>query len=343
MNQKVSPTLIGGFVLGALAVLICGILAFGSGRFFRSTKEFVLYFDGSVNGLHIGAPVKLKGVEIGSVKNILLQIEKGTTLNKIPVIIQIDPDKLTSRGVPVAEALDPKRMPEFFQRGFRGQLQTESLVTGVLYVGLDFFSGTPIDLVQKPGGDYKYPEIPTIETEIAHAQDTVTRIVAKLEAIDFDTITTSVTKATDGVAQLANSPALKASLLTLQQTMPELRQAIADFRSLTVTANKGVTGVSDDLHNVSADLRQTLLGAQGTIEQFTATLKETQETVITVRANVDPDSTVFYELLSKFQWMCKHLSETASVQIVHTDVSLFGRKADGFLRTGLRRRGRRKE
>lgn len=187
-------------------------------------------------------------------------------------------------------------MPEFFQRGFRGQLQTESLVTGVLYVGLDFFPGTPLNLVQTPGGDYKYPEIPTIETQLAQAQDTIGRIVAKLQAIDFDAITYSVTKAGDGVAQLANSPALKASLVTLQQTMPEVRQAIADFRSLTGTANKRVTTVSDDLHNVSADFRQTLLGAQGTIEQFTATLKEAQDTIISVRASVDPDSAMFYEL-----------------------------------------------
>ena len=58
MKQRVSPTLIGVFVFGALAVLIGGIIVFGSGRFFRPTKEFVLYFDGSVNGLHVGAPVK---------------------------------------------------------------------------------------------------------------------------------------------------------------------------------------------------------------------------------------------------------------------------------------------
>jgi paraquat-inducible protein B len=313
MKQTVSPTVIGAFVLGALALLVSGIIAFGSGQFFRHTKEFVLYFDGSVNGLRVGAPVKLKGVEIGSVKNILLQIEKGTTLNKIPVVIQIDPDKLTSRGVPVAEALDPNRMPEFFQRGLRGQLQTESLVTGVLYVGLDFFPGTPIDLVQKPGGDYNYPEIPTIETELAQAQDSVSRMIAKLGSIDFDAITTSVTKASDGVAQLANSPALKASLVTLQQTMPELRQAIADFRTLTGTANNRVTTVSDDLHNVSADFRQTLLGAQGTIEQFTATLKDAQNTIITVRANVEPDSAIFYELTKTLRELS---SATRSIRLL---------------------------
>ena len=74
MNKKISPTLIGAFVVGAVALLVIAVIAFGSGRLFRETKEFVLYFDGTVNGLHVGAPVKFKGVEIGSVKDILLQI-----------------------------------------------------------------------------------------------------------------------------------------------------------------------------------------------------------------------------------------------------------------------------
>jgi|RhiMethySRZTD1v2_1073278.scaffolds.fasta_scaffold234891_2 paraquat-inducible protein B len=313
MKQRVSPTLIGVFVFGALAVLIGGIIVFGSGRFFRPTKEFVLYFDGSVNGLHVGAPVKLKGVDIGSVENILLQLEKGTALNKIPVIVQIDPEKLTSRGIPVTEAFDPSRLAEFVQRGLRGQLQTESLLTGVLYVGLDLFPGTPINLVQTPGGDYKYQEIPTIETELAQAQDTITRTLRKLQAIDFDAVTTSVTKAGDGVSQLANSPDLKAILHSLQQTTPELRQAIADFRSLTTTANNRVTNVSDDFHNVSVDLRQTLLGAQGTIEQFTATLRDAQNTIITVRANVEPDSAIFYELTKTLRELS---SATRSIRLL---------------------------
>jgi len=98
MNKKTSPALIGAFVVGAVVLLVIAVIAFGSGRLFRQTKEFVLYFDGTVNGLHIGAPVKFKGVEIGSVKNILLQLDNDTRVDKIPVIIEIDLKKLTSRG-----------------------------------------------------------------------------------------------------------------------------------------------------------------------------------------------------------------------------------------------------
>src|SRR5713226_3043704 len=289
MNKKISPTLIGAFVVGALALLVIAVIAFGSGQLFRHSKEFVLYFDGSVNGLHIGAPVKLKGVEIGSVKNILLQIEKGMKVNKIPVIIQIDLEKLTSRGATGAEAMEPKAFKEIIDQGLRGQLQTESLVTGVLYVGLDLFPGAPLNLVQKPDGDYKYPEIPTVPTELEQVQDTVTRIINKLEEIDFKAMINSVTKASDGVSQLVNSPALKSILQSLDQDMPQLREAISDFRRFTATATNNVG-------NVSADLRQTLTVAQSTIKQFAATMKEAQATIVSVRATIDPDSPAFYEL-----------------------------------------------
>jgi len=88
---------------------------------------------------------------------------------------------------------------------------------------------------------------------------------------------------------LVNSPALKSILQSLDQDMPQLREAISDFRRFTATATNNVG-------NVSADLRQTLTVAQSTIEQFAATMKEAQATIVSVRATIDPDSPAFYEL-----------------------------------------------
>jgi paraquat-inducible protein B len=186
MNKKISPAVIGAFVLGAVALIIIAILVFGSGRLFRQTRDFVLYFDSSVNGLRIGAPVKIKGVEIGSVKDIRLQLEKNKE-PKIPVIIELDLEKFTSRGatIAVATAMDREALNKAIARGLRGQLEMESLVTGLLFIALDFFPGTPINLVQRTDGDYKYPEIPTLPTTLEQAKGAVTRIMNKLEDIDF--------------------------------------------------------------------------------------------------------------------------------------------------------------
>ena len=291
MSTKVSPTLIGAFVIGAVALLIVAVIAFGSGRLFRQTRDFVLYFDNSVNGLRVGAPVKFKGVEVGSVKDIRLQLEKGAEVNKIPVIIEIDLEKLTLRGATPEIVVDREAFHKAVVEGFRGQLAMESLVTGVLYVALDFFPGTPINFVQQENVNNKYPEIPTLPTSLELAKGAVERILNKLEEVDFKRLIDSLTKTSDGVGQLVkvNSPTVKSILQSVDQAMPQLRGAILDFRTLTATANKNVT-------NVSADLHQTLTAAHSAIEQIAATMKEAETTIISVRGTVDPNSPTVYEL-----------------------------------------------
>ena len=291
MSTKVSPTLIGAFVIGAVALIVIAILAFGSGRLFRQTRDFVLYFDNSVNGLRVGAPVKFKGVEVGSVKDIRLQLEKGAEVNKIPVIIEIELEKLTLRGATPEIAVDREAFHKAIVDGFRGQLEMESLVTGLLYVGLDFFPGTRINFVQQENVNNKYQEIPTLPTSLEQAKGAVERILNKLEEIDFKRLIDSLTKTSDEVGQLVkvNSPTVKSILQSVDQAMPQLRGAILDFRTLTATANNNVT-------NVSADLHQTLTAAHSAIEQIAATMKAAETTIISVRATIDPDSPTFYEL-----------------------------------------------
>jgi phospholipid/cholesterol/gamma-HCH transport system substrate-binding protein len=296
MSTKVSPTLIGAFVVGALALLIVAVIAFGSGQLFRKTQEFVLYFGGSVNGLRIGAPVKFMGVEVGSVKDIRLEMQGASGVHMIPVIIEIDLKKVIRRGVARAEAMDPNTIREFVKQGMRGQLLTESLVTGVLYVGFDWFPETPLRFVQQPGGHFQYEEIPTVPTGLEEAQDALVRVVKKLDDIDFKALAGSLTKTSDRFGELAASPALKSILKSLDDDMPELRGAILDFRRLAATANTNVTNVSADLHNVSGDLHQTLTAAQSAIEQISATMKEAQTTIVSMRGTVDPNSPTVYEL-----------------------------------------------
>jgi paraquat-inducible protein B len=289
MSQKISAALIGAFVVGALVLVIVAVIVFGSGQLFRKTQEFVLYFGGSVNGLRIGAPVKFMGVEVGSVKDIRLEMQGASGVHMIPVIIEIDLKKVIRRGVAKEEAMDPNTIREFVKQGMRGQLLTESFVTGVLYVGFDWFPKTPLRFVQQSGGHFQYEEIPTVPTGLEEAQDAIVRVVKKLDDIDFKAAINSLTKTSDRVGELASSPSLKSILRSLDSDMPELRGAILDLRRLTATADTNIT-------NVSGELRRTLTAAQGTIEQIAATMKEAQTTIVSLRATVDPNSPTVYEL-----------------------------------------------
>ncbi len=298
MNKKISPATIGAFVLGAVALIIIAILVFGSGRLFRQTRDFVLYFDNSVNGLRVGAPVKFKGVEVGSVKDIRLQLEKDAEVNKIPVIIEIDLEKLTTRGATSLVAVDREVFRKaIVDRGLRGQLEMESLVTGLLYVALDFFPGTPIDLVQRTNGDYKYPEVPTLPTTLEQAKDAVTRIMTKLEEIDFKELGANLQATLKGVNRTVNSPEIESVLRSLARVMPKVDEAVVNIRNLAGTLDDKVKILTDDLQQTSGDARLALKQAGDALKQTEETMKRAEAAVANIETLSDLDSPVNYELV----------------------------------------------
>jgi paraquat-inducible protein B len=298
MNKKISPAMIGAFVIGAVALIVIAILVFGSGRLFRQTRDFVLYFDNSVNGLRIGAPVKVKGVEIGSVKDIRLQLEKGGEVNKIPVIIEIDLEKLTSRGATSVVAENREALNKaIVDRGLRAQLAMESLVTGLLYVAIDFFPGSPINLVQRPDGDYKYPEVPTLPTSLEQAKGAVDRILNKLEEIDFKELGANLQATLKGVNRTVNSPEIESVLRSLARVMPKVDEAVVNIRNLAGTMDDKVKILADDLQHTSGDARLALKQAGDALKQTEETMKRAEAAVANIETLSDLDSPVNYELI----------------------------------------------
>ena len=146
MSKKASPTVIGAFVVGAMALVVVGILYFGSGQFMKKKDVFILYFKDSVKGLQIGAPVKYKGVRIGSVTDIKLRFNRETYSFYIPVIIETDPDRIEDFGGDAEdiriyeETSDEEIIEQMIEKGLRAQLQMQSLVTGLLFVQFERYS-----------------------------------------------------------------------------------------------------------------------------------------------------------------------------------------------------------
>src|SRR5208282_4872956 len=141
MGKKTNPAIVGAFVLGAIALAVLAVIALGSGRLFQKRYEYVLFFQGSVNGLRVGAPVKFKGVEIGSVTRILVNLNTPQVQPqaaggsfRIPVIIELQERRLIRTGANEAGLEDQQLIGSLIDRGLRAELSMESFVTGVLYV-----------------------------------------------------------------------------------------------------------------------------------------------------------------------------------------------------------------
>lgn len=138
MSTKVSKTAIGAFVLGAIVLLVAGVLVFGGGQLFVTKHTYITYFDGSVKGLNVGSPVMFRGVKVGSVDNISIVADPAKRQLRIPVVFTLEPAKV--QGTKAEFRRDPnaieKAVKEF---GLRTQLQSLSFLTGQLMVALDFF------------------------------------------------------------------------------------------------------------------------------------------------------------------------------------------------------------
>ena len=125
MSKPANKALIGGFVVGAIALIVAGILIFGSGRFLGKTYKFVMYFDGSVKGLNVGSSVVFRGVKIGTVTDILLRYDPADMSIKIPVIIEIEPDRVDVIGGPPRERDVERTLGELIERGLKARLQMQ--------------------------------------------------------------------------------------------------------------------------------------------------------------------------------------------------------------------------
>lgn len=282
MSRKASPTAIGAFVVGAIALAITGVLVLGSGRFFQQTFPLVAFFDGSVNGLTLGAPVKFKGVDIGAVNHIFIQLEPKDRDARIPVYFTLDSEKMRRAGVkPAGDAT--AAIESAIQKGLRAQLQTESFLTGVLYVELNYYPDSPATFVGSWDGTL---EIPTMPTQLEQAREVVKQVVGKLDEIDFKAMIDSLTGAADGIRDFATSEDLK-------KTIAKMDEALVSIRGLSDTVEKNITPLGSSLTKTSEKVDKVLTS---TAKTFDDVGRELRVTLDSVREIIDPEAPLSVDL-----------------------------------------------
>ena len=217
-------------------------------------EAFVIRFTQSVRGLAVGAPVDFRGINAGEVRAIYLEFDPKQVRFLQVVEVNLYPDRLRSRqraGAPRAETPPVQRIQRFVERGFRAQLRNANLLTGQMYVALDFFPKAPkakLDLTQVP------PEIPSVPGGLGELQESITNIVTRLEKVPFDVIAQDLRKALASLdGTLKQAEAMMAKLNA--EVAPELKATLEQARK-TLRSAEGV--LSDD-SPMQGDLRETLI------------------------------------------------------------------------------------
>jgi paraquat-inducible protein B len=214
----------------------------------RSPQTYRLIFKDSVRGLVPGAPVEFRGIPIGEVADIRAQIDLKTFEFSVPVTIRLDPQRLGVKVVEGASGADLERMRRrlidtLVAHGARAQLRSGNLLTGSVYVAIDFFPGAApvtVDWSQTP------PEIPTIPGQLQVMETKVTDIIDKLDKMPLQKIGDELTQA---IAELDQT------LVAARGTLVSARGTLTNTASLTEPNSAQLQQMNSTLQEVSRAAR----------------------------------------------------------------------------------------
>jgi paraquat-inducible protein B len=266
MSKQANKKAIGAFVVVALALAVAAIVVFGSGKFFVQRYQFVAFFQGSVKGLRVGAPVMFRGVKIGAVTNMMIYANRSDPSKRsfeIPVILEIEENNIESIG---PEIKDQKQyIQALIKSGLRAQLQMQSLVTGQLMINIDFYPGTPVRLVgaQNIHLARGVMELPTIETPMQKLGKT-------LEEIPLGEMIKGFDNSLKAIEALVTSEGLTQSLDYFKQSMKEIRD-------LARKVNEKVDPLSADLGQTLKDARSLLRNVDSQVDPLAVRIQKTAD------------------------------------------------------------------
>lgn len=285
MAKQANRMMIGGFVVLAVIIMAASLVVFGSGKFFQKTNKYVLYFDESLKGLSVGAPVLFQGVQVGSVTSIAIHANLAKMQTQIPVIIEVEPDRFN-----VSEDEKPLRHPgrvtaKLVEKGLRAELIMQSFITGQLMIELDFHPGTPVNLKNL---NKEYIEIPTIPS-------TSERLAQSLGDLDLKGIEKHLLSVLASADRFLNNPDLNASLSNLKDALQDARKVLTrvdrqvdpladDFKKTVKEIGKLANNIDGRVGGMATGFDKTMAAASGLLSEDSPLMVDLESTLQEISA-----------------------------------------------------------
>lgn len=335
-RRRANPFAIGAFVVGALAIMVAALIVLPGRHWFDRPQRVVMFFSGSVFGLQQGAPVVFRGVRVGSVTEISVHYDRKTDSFAIPVVAELDDDAV--RGLEGRFTHDDigHALPLLIKRGLTAQLGTQSLVTGQLYVDLDFRTKPPGVLHGGYEGDAT--EIPTSATAFQALKN-------QLESVDLRKILDDLSQIANAARSLLTAPELKQGMKDFAATAGHARALAARLEQragpLALSAERAMASVDRAGAKVSsaadkvgsgADKAGALLDPDGPlVPDLRRTLAELQRAGASLREAADSDGPLLQQserTLRDLSQAARALRQLAGTLEAQPDALLRGRKPD---------------
>jgi len=244
---------------------------------------FLLHFDGSVRGLEVGSPVEMRGIKIGTVSDIKLVFDPKSETPRIPVTIVIEPERIARTGGKRAFADLYQGAKVAVKHGLRAQLKTGSLLTGSLYVDLDYYPDAPPEELEMGG---EYPEIPTVPTELAAITKSVNGILEKIASLPLDQLVGDMSNMVQSTQKLINSPdvrqtmdSLRVTAVTSEAAVKQLEATLKQAESALASADS-LIGPKSQVRYDAVEMMKELRSAARSIRVLTDYLERHPEALI---------------------------------------------------------------
>lgn len=319
MSEKPHTVAIGAFIVGALLIsIVIAIFVLGSGL--GQSEKIVMVFNGSVKGLNIGAPVAIRGVQVGQVTSIKIVLNKDT----LDILMLVEAD-FRAQNIQTVGTKEEDVTEELIHRGLRAQLNTQSLLTGLLYVEMDFHPNSEVQLADIDSPHFQFPTIPT----------DLERLAMKLQKMDFAKLADNVDSALNGINTFITSADFQAMPNTLKATldavttlsnqlqsqlassMPKL-DLVLDGTAVTVAnANK-------QLPIISAGITKNLDTLNQAITAFETAMNDIDELV----AADSPTTYRMNEALKELALAAKAMQQLAKTLEEQPEALIRGRRGD---------------
>ncbi len=287
MKVKPNPTIVGLFVMGAMALSVVVLIFLGHSIFRGSNVKFATYFDETVNGLEIGAAVKFRGVKIGQVTGLRIYLDGGgrDMTSKIPVLYEINKARLSEVFGDAAKIGDPEVMARIIERGFRARIAQLSYITGLMYLELDLVDPVeyPPVIYGSPGG---YQEIPSMKGPLSEIGDNLTEMINRISSIKFEETVHRLDTLLDTLNEqviLADIPGTTSELKRTASSVSEIMES-DELTGLIENASEVMVDVSALANELRAVVDPTAVEFQEAMGQFNTTMQRVEKSSETITA-----------------------------------------------------------
>jgi paraquat-inducible protein B len=282
MSEKPHTVAIGAFIVGALLIALATVLfVLGSG--FGDKEKVIMVFDGSVKGLNVGAPLALRGVQVGQVTNIELILDS----DNVELIMLVEAD-FHSKNIRRQGSVSEDLTEELIARGLRAQLNSQSLLTGLLYIQMDFHPGSDLNLADIDSPYFQFPTIPT----------NLERITKKLQDLDISKLTKDLENIAKGLNVFVNSEDFQGMPADLATTLDSLTGLSNQLQQQLATTGPKVDQMLDGANTQLPKLSGMVASNLETINDATVAF---EKTMTDIEGLVAYDSATIYRLNQALQ------------------------------------------